>query len=369
MEAVGQLTAGIAHNFNNMLQGIVSNLELAQLDADARMMPTLDGALEATHRAAEMVQQLLMFSRQGTRTRHRIVDLVKIVRDTEAICLKTFDRKISLTVDWRTLPPATGDSIQLQQVFLNLCINARDALEEIRHPAPAIQLDLETTHITPAAYPALRPGPYLVVHISDNGTGMDEETRKRIFEPFFTTKSVDRGTGLGLSTAFGIVKDHKGWIECRSSVGSGTKFSVFLPVASPQLSENPDLEQAQPVIGGTGGILVVDDEEMVRTTACRMLRQGGYSVHAAAAGPGALEIFSKERDSIDLVLLDQSMPHMPEREVLKKLREMDANLKIVMFTGYAANKEEFEEATDLLQKPFTMAKLVAMVREVLESQD
>ena len=294
MEAVGQLTAGIAHNFNNMLQGVVSNLELAQLDADARMMPTLDSALEATHRTAEMVQQLLMFSRLGMRTRHRIVDLVKIVRDTEAICLKTFDRKISLTVDWRPLPPATGDSIQLQQVFLNLCINARDALEEVRHPAPAIQLDLETAHITPAVYPALQPGPYLVVHISDNGTGMDEKTRKRIFEPFFTTKSVDRGTGLGLSTAFGIVKDHKGWIECKSSVGSGTRFSVVLPVASPQLSENPDLEQAQPIIGGTGGIL---------------------------------------------------------------------------FTGYAANKAEFEEATDLLQKPFTMAKLVAMVREVLDGQD
>ena len=370
MEAVGQLTAGIAHNFNNMLQGAVSNLELARLDAGDQIKPALDNALQATHRAAEMVQQLLMFSRQGMRSRHRTVDVVKVIRDTEAICLKTFDRKISFTVDWRPMPPTTGDSIQLQQVFLNLCINARDALEESNQPAPAIQLELETVQIKSAAeaYPDSQSGPYLVIRVSDNGAGMDEKTRERIFEPFFTTKSVDRGTGLGLSTAFGIVRDHKGWIGCDSNAGSGTRFSVFLPVAGPQLAETPADENPPPA-RGTEGILVVDDEEMVRNTARQMLELAGYSVYTAEDGAEALEICDRDDGDIDLVLLDQSMPHMSGRDVLRKLRETSPDLRIVMFTGFAANKEEFDGATGLLQKPFTMSDLVAVVRDALDNRD
>ena len=300
MEAIGQLTAGIAHNFNNMLQGIVSNLELAQLETgQKKIKTTLDNALQSSQRAAEMVQQLLMFSRQGMRAGHRTVDVVKVIRDTEAICLETFDRKISLTVDWRPMPPTVGDSMQLQQVFLNLCINARDALEESDQSAPAIQIELDATEISAEdVYPETAPGPYLLVRVRDNGDGMDEETRKRIFEPFFTTKSVDRGTGLGLSTAFGIVRDHKGWIECDSEPRSGTRFSIYLPVATRAVPE-PEPQQPESV-RGTETILVIDDEEMVRNTAQQMLELRGYTALVAADGQEGLDVFEREGDAIDL---------------------------------------------------------------------
>ena len=368
MEAIGQLTAGIAHNFNNMLQGIVSNLELAQLEAGQKIKVTLDNALQSSQHAAEMVQQLLMFSRQGVRASHRTVDMVKVIRDTEAICLETFDRKISMTVDWRPMPPTVGDSMQLQQVFLNLCINARDALEESDQSAPAIQIELDAAEISAEdAYPETAPGPYLLVRVCDNGDGMDEETRKRIFEPFFTTKSVDKGTGLGLSTAFGIVRDHKGWIECDSESGSGTRFCVYLPVAT-RAAQEPDRPQPASV-RGTETILVIDDEEMVRNTAQQMLELRGYTALAAADGQEGLDVFDREAGAIDLVLLDQSMPRMSGQDVLVKLREAAPELKVIIFTGFAVKVDEFEGADDIVQKPFTLANLVAKVREVLDRDD
>ena len=366
MEAVGQLTAGIAHNFNNMLQGVAGNLELAHMDVEGEAGEAIDGALDATHRAAEMVQQLLTFSRLGAGAKYRPVDLVQVVRDTEAICMRTFDRKIAIVVDWRKLPPAVGDSMQLQQVFLNLCINARDSLDEFHGGAPTIGISMETADVDEVpAYAEASPGSYIRVCVADNGRGMDEETRSRIFEPFFTTKEVDRGTGLGLSTAFGIARDHGGWITCDGEPGGGARFEVFLPVAKDPVAAG----ETSPIDhGGMGSetILIIDDEEMVRSTARQMLEIRGYEVFVASDGNEGIEMVRELADRVDVVLLDQSMPKLSGRDVLPEIRRISRDIKVVIFTGFAVDLSEFEGAHELIRKPFSLAGLTSKVREVLD---
>jgi signal transduction histidine kinase len=363
MEAVGQLTAGIAHNFNNMLQGVIGNLELALADAVPEKRKHLDTALVSAERAADMVQQLLMFTRQDTRRVHRLVDLRDVLNDAMALCRRTFDRKLSLEMDIAGPLPVMGDSMQLHQVFLNLLINARDAFEDCSRESPVIGVSALPVSVDHSQTDEIPPGSYIRVCVTDNGQGMDEETRSKVFQPFFTTKSVDQGTGLGLSTAFGIVQDHDGRILCDSDAVAETRFTVYLPAAVPSEAAAPP---SSPAVQGSETVLIVDDEQVVRDTAGQMLTMNGYEVLYAADGREGIEQCRQHGDDIDIILLDQSMPRMSGREVLAELRVSQPHLKVVIFTGFAADIDEFAGADDLIAKPFSLRRLVAKVREVLD---
>ena len=364
MEALGQLTAGIAHNFNNLLQAIIGNLEMAQ----SHGMPDVaeegvSQALEMTRRAGELIAQLMIFARPNARRSQRAIDITKVTSEVVTICERTFDRRIGIIPDVQPNQFAIADSMQLEQVVLNLCINARDALEEADCRDPTIRVDLRTVDVDREATRGSE-GRFVRLRVSDNGPGMDEEMQERIFDPFFTTKEIDRGTGLGLSTVFAIVRDHGGWIDCDSEPGVGTRFSVYLP-ASPTQDEPPVTSRIS-AAGGSETILIVEDEEMIRYTAQHMLEAKGYTTLIAADGRQGLELFERERQYIDLVLLDQSLPGMSGGRVLEQLKSMRSQAKIVIFTGVASDVSEFDGADELIRKPVSMSGLVARIREVLD---
>ena len=364
MEAVGQLTAGIAHNFNNMLQGITGNIYLTMLDAPDDLRPLLEEAQSAADRAAAMVRQLMVFARQGVRSERRPVPLAAIVRNAVEICRETFDRKIDIVDE---IPEkdalVLGDVGQLEQVFMNLLINARDAVEEVDRE-PVICVRGERVVLEKDADQSVPPGEYVCVRVEDNGAGMDEETRKRVFDPFFTTKPVDRGTGLGLSTVYGIVQQHGGGIDCDSKPEAGARFSVYLPVMDPGPESGREMTGGA-VASKTGTILVIDDEEMVRHSTARILERCGYDVLLAADGEDGLEVF--RREPVDLVLLDLSMPRVSGREVLAEWCRLNPDVKVVIFTGYPARTEDFAAARAVVQKPFSMESLTRAVRQVLDA--
>jgi two-component system NtrC family sensor kinase len=372
MEAVGELTAGLAHNFNNMLQTVVGSISMAMRQAPSGIRDLLEDAESSAHKAAEMIRHLLVFSRKGIQPLHESQDLTTLLADVVAVVGRTFDRRIAIDFDG---PPAPihvmGDAGQLEQVFLNLCLNARDALETKPFDDPRICISLDSCDMETGdlrGQPEARPGSYGRIVVSDNGVGMDGRTLERIFEPFFTTKAVDRGTGLGLSTVYGIARQHGGWIECDSEPGKGTTFTVYVPQVEAPMAVGSTSLVADPK-GGTETVLVIDDEEMVRRTATRMLELYGYRVIQGEGGPHGLEVFERELEAIDLVLLDLSMPEKSGRECLSEMRGLDAEVKVIFFTGYSAETTVSEGVAGVLQKPFTPADLANEVRSVLDSPE
>tara|TARA_Y100000588_G_scaffold249072_1_gene263595 strand:+ start:219 stop:1058 length:840 start_codon:yes stop_codon:yes gene_type:complete len=259
-----------------------------------------------------------------------------------------------------------GSATQIEQVLLNLLLNARDALSDIGDRQPAIDLSVDLIDSISAAEKDKeqnRSGPFVRLQIYDNGVGMDEETQSRIFAPFFTTKDVGLGTELGLSTVYGIVHQHSGWINCSSRPASGTSFSVYLPTADRQV-EPPQVAVESPSPGGET-ILVIDDEEMIRHTVGSILEHYGHPVLVAEDGRKGLETFRRHSDQIALILLDLSMPHMSGQETLAHLRSIAPNVKVIIFTGHVAAASSAEFAgTERLEKPINSKGLIRKVRQV-----
>ncbi|MBT4504461.1 MAG: PAS domain S-box protein [Gemmatimonadetes bacterium] len=368
LEAVGQLTAGVAHNFNNMLQGMIGNLYLAQLDATEEVQPFLGAAQAAADRAAEMIRQLMVFAQQGVQMECQSVDWFEIVRNTVEICRATFDPKIAIV---ETLPEGDGvvegDSGQLRQVIMNLMLNARDALEEEENPASTVCIEGGRVAMKIKPGMASPSGPYLRLRIEDNGIGMEDGTRERIFEPFFTTKPVDRGTGLGLSTAYAIVRQHGGWIECESEKGRGTSMSIFLPLeGTVKTGEAGEGEKGMGEHRGT--VLIVDDEEVVRGPTCEFLERSGFKVLVASDGEEGLEVFRREWKRIGLVFLDLSMPGMSGEEMLVELRAIDSDMPVVIFTGHLVEEEDFAGVQGVLQKPFSLEGVLEKALAVMDDR-
>jgi len=368
LEAVGQLTAGIAHNFNNLLQANLGNINLAMLNSSAEVQGFLQDADAAAMRGAELVRQLMLFARAEVKeTPFRTVDLGAVIADTVSLCRKTIDRRIELEVDLPAeLPLVQADPGQLEQVLLNLYLNARDALEAVPRPTP---------RISTAARAVFQVGPgqdqgrnYVCVEVSDNGTGMDAQTRERIFEPFFTTKEVGKGTGLGLATAYGILQRHRGWIECQSEPGAGTTFSLFLPAGEGPEGQDGAVRTGKALLPtGSETLLVVDDEELVRRSTSRLFTDLGYQVLEAADGRGCLELFAQRDGQVDLVVLDLSMPGLSGREVLRRLKAQRPQLKVIVFSGYAAKPAELAGlAAQIVEKPFSLRLLAEVVRRTLD---
>ena len=361
MEAVGQLTAGIAHNFNNLLQGIIASLAAAKLGAPEGLKKHLADAENTSQRGADIVKQLMLFTRADGSTESTPVDIVKVLDDTVAICHRTFDRKITVTLQPQKRPLIViGDAGQLQQVFLNLCLNARDALATIEHGEPAIVIEAGDF-----AVPGERH--YVEVSVADNGTGIPDRAKERIFEPFFTTKQVGEGTGLGLATAFGIVRQHDGSISCVSEVGKGSKFNVRLPIVDDPAEDGGIPDESQTPARGNETVLVIDDEAVIRDNLAAYLTQLGYSVLLASDGKEGLEIYRELGGEIALVLLDLSLPAMSGHEVLHGLRAMDPEAKVLIFTGYLSEAQQLVGMAPILTKPVRPIELANRMREALDA--
>jgi two-component system cell cycle sensor histidine kinase/response regulator CckA len=367
LEAVGQLTAGIAHNFNNLLMVVMPNLDIAMKQASADTLPNLRDAQHAALRAADLVRQLMTSAGHNRPAERRVERLDQLVARTVAICRTTFDRRITFEVSLDADASVRVDPAQVEQVFLNLLINARDALTRVEHAAPRVALDV---NILCAGAPELglavvTETDYVRIRVADNGVGMTPETVARIYEPFFTTKGVGQGTGLGLATARTILLDHDGWISCESTLGLGTTFSVFLPCAS----QGVNVERTRPELAPRGGaetVLVVDDEPGIRTVVALVLESAGYKVKSAASGQEAIDVLSAARggDQVALILLDVSMPGMPGADLRKRLRNLVPRARILYFTGYAFEATDSDDM--VIDKPITEAQLLRTVREALD---
>ena len=373
MEAVGQLAGGIAHDFNNLLTAILGSTELLLADTppgDPRREDVQEISRSA-HRAAALVRQLLAYSRKQV-LQPRRVDLNAIVRDMGAMLRRVVGEPIELRLDLDPgLGHVTADPGQLEQVIANLGVNARDAMPR------GGTLTISTSNVTGRGVTAAADegvpaaGPLVSLAVTDTGIGMDDEVRGRLFEPFFTTKELGRGTGLGLATVYGIVRQSGGHIQVRSRPGEGSSFTVYLPRAEAPRPARGALAAAAPVSGGSETVLVAEDEEAVRHLVCRVLRAKGYRVLEARHAEAALEL-AAAAEPIDLLLSDLVMPGLGGRALADRLLNARPGLRVLFITGYAAEAVERQgrlpAGHGLLEKPFTADQLAHKVRETLTAR-
>ena len=371
MEAIGTLAGGVAHDFNNLLTTIIgcSDLMMMRIGKDHELRENLEDIRKAGVRAASLTRQLLAFSRKQI-LEPKVIDLSHVIPDMD----KMLRRLIGEDIDLETsLAPDLGrveaDPGQIEQIIMNLAVNARDAMPR------GGKLTMETANVDldeayARSHMAVTPGPYVMMAISDSGTGMDEETLSKVFDPFFTTKEEGKGTGLGLSTVYGIVKQSKGNIWAYSEPGKGTTFKIYLPRVEKDAVEKEEVEATAESLTGSETILVVEDNEMVRDLAQTILQHYGYSVLTAQDGEEAIKV-SKEHDGpIDLILTDVVMPKMSGREVSERLNALRPDMKVLYMSGYTGNAIVHHGVLDremrFIQKPFTTESLARKVREVLD---
>jgi two-component system, cell cycle sensor histidine kinase and response regulator CckA len=370
MEAIGTLAGGIAHDFNNLLTAIIGHSQLLKrrVGEQHSVYPDVAEIEKAGLRAASLTRQLLAFSRKQM-LEMQILDINSVIADMVPMLSRLIGEDITLKID---LDPQLGtvraDSSHIQQVIMNLTVNARDAMPR------GGQLTIETSNVTPdAAYAKSHAealsGDYVMLAVSDTGCGMDKRTQSRIFEPFFTTKEHGKGSGLGLSTTYGIVKQNGGSIMVYSEPGHGTVFKVYLPWAL-GTAEQPNQEDGRSVVStGSETILLVEDEEMVRTLAAQVLSTVGYRVVDAANGQEAIGVAQSHEGAIDLLLTDAVMPEMSGIELVDRLHRIRPEMSVLMMSGYSREAMAgavLSPSVSLLQKPFTPVDLCRKVREVLD---
>ena len=374
MEAVGRLAGGVAHDFNNLLMVMrgYGELLLNQLDANDPLRRNAEEIQKAAERATALTQQLLAFSRKQV-LQPKVLDLNAVVTDVEKMLRRLIGEDIELTaVLDLALGRVKADPGQIEQIILNLAVNARDAMPQ------GGRLTLKTANVTlDQAYVRQHldatPGPYVLLAVSDTGVGMDAETRSHIFEPFFTTKEAGKGTGLGLSTVYGIVKQSGGTIWVESAPGRGTTFEIYLPLVE-EAAASGELHPAlpAPTPGGTETSLVVEDEMSVRKLAAEFLGSNGYRVLEAQDGAEALQVCEEHRAPIHLLLTDVVMPGMSGRELAVRLVGARPEMKVIYVSGYTddaiVQHGVREEGTVFLQKPFSLDTLARTVREALDSK-
>jgi nitrogen-specific signal transduction histidine kinase/CheY-like chemotaxis protein len=368
LEAIGTLAGGIAHDFNNLLMGIqgYASLMLMEIDEGHPHYERLQAIEKQVASGADLTRQLLGFARGG-RYEIRPTDINELIARTAAMFGRT-KKEIRIHEKYAEgLWTVDADRGQLDQVFLNLFVNAWQAMPgggDLFIETSNVHLDESYTVPTGS-----NPGPYTKISVTDTGVGMDEQTRLRIFDPFFTTREMGRGTGLGLASAYGIIKGHGGFINVYSEKGHGTTFNLYLPASGREaVREAPIYASLQ---RGHETILLVDDERMILDVTGEMLRGLGYQVWIAAGGPEALEIYRKDYGSIDLVILDMIMPGMGGGEVLDGMKAINGNVKIILSSGYSLNGDarSIMERGALLfmQKPFRLNDLSQKIREALSN--
>jgi len=373
MEAVGQLAGGVAHDFNNILTAIVGYTDLlaAELGTNAQQLEDLEEIRKAARRAAALTRQLLAFSRKQV-LEPRIIDVNGVVLNLDKMLRSLISENIELkTVLADDLAAARADPNQIEQVIMNLAINARDAMPE------GGTVTIETGNATlddayAAQHVSVIPGEYVMLAVSDTGCGMDEKTQSRIFEPFFTTKPAGRGTGLGLSTVYGIVKQTGGNIWLYSEPGKGTTFKIYLPAIAALPEDIGKVAPADALPHGGGTVLVVEDDEQLRRLTHRALASQGYTVLEADRGSTALDIARRHKGHIDLLLTDVIMPDTNGRTLAETIRAARPGLRVLYMSGYPdcaiASHGMLEPGVAYLAKPFTTDAVTRKVREVLEAR-
>jgi len=370
LEAVGLLAGGVAHEYNNILQVIQGYMHLAvqEVRDQPKVMRFVKRSLKAVDRAASLTTQLLSFSRRQSMSMGYL-NPNKVIADHTSMIKPLIGEQIQLEVaQGQEIGTVYADQGQLQQVLLNLCLNARDAMPEGgRLTINTERVELPT--VDPPSPPVLPDQPHIVICISDTGCGMSPEVQRQIFDPFFTTKEVGQGTGLGLATAYGIIKQHDGTITVQSAPGEGTTFRIYLPVHERHADVDSDRPEAMGE-GGHEGILVAEDEPMILDLAVLILRDAGYRTFVARDGVEALRVFNANADEISLALLDVMMPKVSGRAVFEQLKLMRKDARALFCTGHDPEVSEVRallaDGQPLIRKPFTPQELLLAVREALD---
>jgi len=373
MEAIGQLAGGVAHDFNNILTAIVGYTDLlsAEVSGNDRQLEDLEEIRKAARRAAALTRQLLAFSRKQV-LELRNIDLNDVVLNLDKMLRSLISENIELKTDLADdLAAARADPNQIEQVIMNLAINARDAMPD------GGTVTIETGNATlddayAAQHVSVIPGEYVMLAVSDTGCGMDERTKSRIFEPFFTTKPAGRGTGLGLSTVYGIVKQTGGNIWLYSEPGKGTTFKIYLPAIAALPEDIGKIAPAEAARRGAETVLVVEDDEQLRRLTHRALDAQGYTVLVADRGATALDISRRHKGDIDLLLTDVIMPDTNGRKLAETIRAARPGLRVLYMSGYPdgaiASHGMLEPGVAYLAKPFPTEAITRKVREVLEAR-
>jgi len=368
MEAIGTLAGGIAHDFNNMLMVIQgrTSLMLVDLDDDHPHYEHLKGIEDHIRSAANLTKQLLGFARGG-KYRVKSIDMNELLKNQTSMFGRT-KKEIAIREKYgENLWPVEVDRGQIEQAILNLYVNAWQSM-----PGGGY-LYIQTENITIGENYSktyyMGPGKYVKISVSDTGLGMDKATRKRIFEPFFTTKEMGRGTGLGLASVYGIIKNHGGFIDVKSEEAAGTTFTLYLPASEKEVEIK---KVSSPILlEGSGTILLVDDEETVIEVGSKMLEKMGYTVLAAENGKHAIEVYKTNKDDIDLVILDMIMPRMSGKETYNRLKEINPNIKVLLASGYSIDGQATEildrGCNGFIQKPFHMNALSQKIKEILDN--
>jgi PAS domain S-box-containing protein len=370
MEAIGTLAGGIAHDFNNLLQVVLGYSELMLMDdkLDSRVRDDLGKMNQAARTGADLVRSLLTFSRK-TETKPRPLNLNHQIERVRKLLSRTVPRMIEIQLDLADdLASINADPTQIEQILMNLAVNARDAMPDggkflIETQNATLDEDYCRSHL------GATPGDYVLLQFSDTGQGMDRDTLEHIFEPFYTTKGPGEGTGLGLAMVYGIVKQHYGYIMCYSELGHGTTFKVFFPALfSPSQAERAPLKRT--LRGGTETILLVDDEVFIRDLGERILARAGYTVFTAVNGNEALAVYKSRQNEIALVILDLIMPEMGGKQCLEEILKICPRTKVLIASGYSANGPTKEAvgagAKGFVTKPYDMHTMLRTVREVLD---
>ncbi len=379
LESVGRLAGGVAHDFNNILTGIIGNLALAEdgcgdeSGAEDPNQKLIVSAKRAGERAAQLVRQLLGYSRKADVHVERL-DVNLLLRDVESLIRHTLEPGVRFETDLKEgVWPIRGDWTQIEQVVLNMCVNARDALQDGEGEIELGSANVTITEEDAAKDDELEAGEFVKISIRDTGEGMSANVINRIFDPFFTTKDAGKGTGLGLAISGEIIRQYGGWLICESTKGEGTLFEIYLPrdEEETEVLVEGDSRVRSGSTGGNETILLVDDEELVRAVAERMLVRRGYTILSASDGDEAVEIFDRERENIDLVMLDLTMPKVSGKAAFRMLRERQSDLPVILCSGYVVDTEAFAKETGLhadgaLQKPFNPEELLGEVRRVLD---
>lgn len=382
MEAVGRLAGGIAHDFNNMLGVIIGYADMAMIDVEPGdpLHAELEGILKAARRSSDLTRQLLAFARKQT-----IVPQILDLKETIANMLTMLRRLMGEDIDLAWIPSKEKlwqvkmDPSQIDQILANLCVNARDAIKHMGK----VTIEIENITISEAycdLHAGFHPGEYVMLAVSDNGCGIDRECMVHLFEPFFTTKGVGQGTGLGLATVYGIVKQNSGFINVYSEVGHGTTFRIYIPKSDdPADHSRKEVGKSRSAIRGKERVLIVEDEPMLLELTHSMVERLGYRVVSASTPQEALQIAEREtkqvkeedgREAIDLIITDVVMPEMNGRELAKRVVEISPHTRYLFMSGYTANVIAHHGILDkdlhFIQKPFSINELAAKIREILD---
>jgi PAS domain S-box-containing protein len=374
MESIGRLAGGVAHDFNNMLGVILGNVDLAlhQVDIAQPLHAELEEIRKAASRSADLTRQLMAFARKQTAA-PKVLDL----NDTVAGILKMMQRLIGegIELNWQPKPDlwkVRVDPTQIDQILANLCVNARDAIKE--NGRITIKTDnARCDAVYCAEHPGFVPGDYVLLEVADDGCGMDVSTQKNLFEPFFTTKELGKGTGLGLATTYGIVRQNNGFINVSSAPGTGTTFEIYLPRHTGKPEKMPKERAMAALARGHESILLVEDEPSVLKMTMALLKKQGYAVLAADTPGEAIRLAREHIGEIQLLITDVIMPEMNGRDLANNLQSLYPRLKCLFMSGYTADAIAYqgvlEEGVHFIQKPFSVKNLAAKVREVLDSSE